>query len=413
LTARRPKLVVATTFSVHPPRGGGQSRVAGLYGALARLGVDIEIVSLVGRIEREGPITPSAGVREVRVPRTPEHETADWRLNQLTGVPVGDLGLALNHALTPAYREALEHAVRDASAVVACHPYAQPVLAEVTDLPLIYEAQDVEGDLKAAMYSGTAGGPELAERVRELEAACCSSADHVIVCADRDGARLGELYGLDPERVVEVPNGADPDSISFTPLARRRERKRTLGLDDRLLALFVGSWHEPNLVAVRDLLEHADALEAAGVRMVVCGSVGLAFASEQMPGNVDLCGVVDDGFLRSALGVADAALNPMRWGSGTNLKMLDYALAGVPLVSSAFGTRGLALEPGRHFVAAEPAELPAALSALREEPFAAVEARVLATRAHVESRFSWAGIASRWHAHPSLHSLLGPVEVPN
>jgi glycosyltransferase involved in cell wall biosynthesis len=406
----RPKLVVATTFAVHPPRGGGQSRVAGLYGALARLGVEIQIVSLVGGLDRGGRLDVGPGISELRVPRTPEHESADWQLNRRTGVPVGDLGLALHHELTPAYARAVADATRDAVAIVACHPYAYPVLATATELPMIYEAQDVEADLKSAMYASTSEGPALAERVRQLEAACCAAADHVLVCAQRDGVRLRELYGLDPTRVVEVPNGADPAAIPFTSLARRRERSRALGLGRELLALFVGSWHEPNLVAVRDLLTVADRLE--GVRVLVCGSACLAFADKPMPGNVDLCGVVDDGFLGSVLALADAALNPMRWGSGTNLKMLDYALAGVPLVSSEFGTRGLTLEVGRHFLPCEPDQLPDVLRGLAAEPFEVTDARVRAARGHVESQFSWNGIAARWHAHPALRSLICQVEVP-
>lgn len=405
------KLVVATSFGVHPPKGGGQSRVAGLYGALARLGVEIEIVSLVGRADRDGWLDVAPGIRELRIPRTPEHEAADWKLNQLVGVPVGDLGLAQHPELTPAYGEAIANAASDASAVVACHPYALPVL-ETVDRPLIYEAQDVETDIKAAMYAATPDGPACAERVRELEAACCAAADHVIVCAARDGVRLGELFGLAPERVLEVPNGADPTGIAFTPLARRRERAFELGIDG-LTALFVGSWHEPNLIAIRALIDGADELAEVGVRVLVCGSAGLAFADKWVPGNVDLCGVVDDDFLRSLLGLADVALNPMTAGSGTNLKMLDYALGGVPLVSSAFGARGLDLEPGGHYLVAEPDELPGVLRGLRDEPFASVDVRVRAARAHVEDRFSWQRIAADWHASPPLQSLLGPVEVPH
>jgi glycosyltransferase involved in cell wall biosynthesis len=263
------------------------------------------------------------------------------------------------------------------------------------------------------MYESTPEGPAFAERVRELEAACCAAADHVLVCAARDGVRLGELYGLAPERVLEVANGADPSGIDFTSLARRRERAYELGLQEQLTAVFVGSWHEPNLVAIRDLLRVAEDLAEAGVRVLICGSAGLAFADKWIPPNVDLCGVVDDAFLRSVLGLAGAALNPMRSGSGTNLKMLDYALGGVPLVSTTFGARGLALEPGRHYLAAEPEELPAVLGALRDEPFAAVDARVRAAREHVETRFSWEGIAAGWYAHPALQSLLGSVEVPH
>lgn len=407
----KPKLVVATSFGVHPPKGGGQARVAGLYSALARRGVDVEIVSLVARSDRDGWIHPAPGVSELRIPRTPEHETADWRLNQQVGVPVGDLGLALHHDRTPAYGEAIAERARDAVAVVACHPYAFPVL-EGLGRPLIYEAQDVEADLKASMYADTPDGPAYADRVRELEAACCAAADHVLVCAARDALRFQELYGTPPERLREVPNGADPGSIPFTPLALRHARAYELGLPDQLLALFVGSWHEPNLVVIRDLLDLAVELDHAGVRVLVCGSASLAFADQPMPGNFDLCGVVDDAFLRSLLGLAGAALNPMRFGSGSNLKMLDYALGGVPLVSSTFGARGFDVEAGVHYLAAEPTELPDVLGALRTEAFETVDGRVRAAREHVETRFSWERIATDWHASPALQSLLGSVEVP-
>jgi glycosyltransferase involved in cell wall biosynthesis len=404
------KITVATTFGVYPPRGGGQARVAGLYGALARLGVEVEIVALVDRTERPTTHSPAPGVTEVRVPRTPAHDGAAWKLQQRADAPVGDIAVALHHDLTPAYGEALAEAARGACAVVACHPYGAPALAAAAPgVPLIYEAQDVEADLKAAMYEGAPDGEALAATVRDLEAECCARADHVLVCAERDGRRLGELYGLAAERVVEVPNGSDPAAVPFTPLPVRRERQRALHFGDELHALFVGSWHEPNIAVIRELLNLVDALE--GVRVIVCGSAGLAFSGEAIPGNFDICGVVDDGFLRSVLAVADVALNPMRWGSGTNLKMFDYALAGVPLVCSAFGNRGVGFEPERQFLLAEPEELPTVLARLRAEDDAVIGARVRAARDHVEERFSWARIAGGWHAHPAFQSLLASSEV--
>jgi hypothetical protein len=62
----------------------------------------------------------------------------------------------------------------------------------------------------------------------------------------------------------------------------------------------------------------------------LCGSAGLAFAGERMPGSFDVCGVVDDGFLRSALGTGRR-----RWsGPQRSLRWVDRALeaaeAGAP-----------------------------------------------------------------------------------
>jgi glycosyltransferase involved in cell wall biosynthesis len=245
--------------------------------------------------------------------------------------------------------------------------------------------------------------------VRELEAACCATAAHTIVCTREDGVRLGELYGLAAERVVVVPNGADPAAAPYTSGEQRVERKRALGIEADQ-ALFLGSWHEPNLLAVRDILAAAEALPE--VRFLVVGSAGAAFADAPVPGNVDLCGVVEARFVRSVLGLADVALNPMRTGSGTNLKMLDYALAGIPVLSTAFGARGLGLEPERDYAAFDPDGLAPALAALLAEDPAAVAARADRAHAAIRDRFTWDAIAAGWRADTALGGLLERVEVP-
>lgn len=401
-----PKLVVATSFPVFPPRGGGQSRVFGLYSALARLGVEVDIVSLVGRGERADARSIAPGVYERRVPKTAEHDEAEYALSRRVGVPVTDVALALHAHLTPAYGAALREAARGASAAVASHPYAQPPLTEATALPLVYEAHNVESDLKASMYDDA----ELAEAVRAVEAACCATATHTIVCTHEDGDRLGELYGLAPERVVVVPNGVDPARVPYTDPSTRDEHKRALGLGDAYQALFLGSWHEPNLVAVRSI--HVAAEQLPDVRFLVVGSAGLAFAGHAVPPNVDLCGVVEEGFVRGVLGLADVALNPMRLGSGTNLKMLDYALAGIPVLSTAFGARGLGLEPGRHYAPIEGDELAPALTTLRGEDREAVARRATLARDVVAGRFAWSAIAARWLGDPALAELLAGIAAP-
>jgi glycosyltransferase involved in cell wall biosynthesis len=274
---------------------------------------------------------------------------------------------------------------------------------------LIYEAHNVETDLKAAMLAESEAADELIEAVRAVEGACCTTATHTIVCSQEDGARLGELFGVPAARTVVVPNGADPAAVPFVDSGLRAQRRRTLGLGDAPLALFLGSWHEPNLAAVRDVLAAAEALPAA--RFLVVGSAGLAFADEVVPANVDLCGIVDGGFVHSVLGVASTALNPMRWGSGTNLKMLDYALAGVPILSTPFGARGLGLEAGVHYEAVEAGELAAGVAALHALPAPAVAQRTRAAAERVRERFTWDAIAARWRAHPALRELLEGVGV--
>jgi glycosyltransferase involved in cell wall biosynthesis len=398
-----PKLTVATSFPVHPPRGGGQQRIMGLYGALARLGVEVEIVALVDRFGRAGRRLIAPGVYEVRVPKSAAHDAREFAMQKRAGVPVTDIALALHHELTPAYGDALATSAATSAAVVASHPYAAPALTAAGDRPFVYEAHNVEIDLKRAMFGQ--GGSDLLEAVEAVERHCCETADMVLACSPQDAERLHERYGVLDERVTVVPNGVDAGRRRYHDNDARRALKVRLGVERRFLALFVGSWHEPNLVALDEVLAAAHDLD--DVTFAVVGSVGLAVDRKQASSNVDLCGVVADGFLDGVLAVADVALNPMRTGSGTNLKMLDYAAAGVPLVSTSIGARGLGFEAGAHYAPMDRDGLVATVSRVRTEAADAVQERARAARQVVENRFDWSVVAAGWAGHPWMHARLG------
>ena len=77
------------------------------------------------------------------------------------------------------------------------------------------------------------------------------------------------------------------------------------------------------------------------IKFLIVGSVGFYFKGEEKPKNVGFTGLVDDREKALILSIADVALNPMLSGSGTNLKMLDYMAAGVCVLSTKTGARGL------------------------------------------------------------------------
>jgi glycosyltransferase involved in cell wall biosynthesis len=404
----RPRLTVATSYTIHPPRGGGQQRVFELYRALGALGWEVDVIALADRGAYAGARELAPGLREIRVPRTREHEYREYALGQRAGIPAGDIALALYHDLTPAYADAIAASAAGAAAVVASHPFALPAIRAATTACLIYEAHNVEADLKAATLAAGAG--DLAAVVEDVERDCCTEAALVIACSESDAQRLGERYGVDDARLLVVPNGVDVRGRSFTSIPERRAAKERLGLGDVTHALFLGSWHEPNVVAVRTIL--AAAHLARHIRFIVVGSVGLALGRIDPPPNVDLCGVVDAGFVTAVLSLADVALNPMHGGSGTNLKMLDYAASGVPLLSSPVGARGLGFEPAVHYAATEPEPeaLTTALDALQAEPEPAIEQRARAARTRVEDVFDWSVIAQHWVEDDRMRELM--VEVP-
>jgi glycosyltransferase involved in cell wall biosynthesis len=389
---RRLRLAVATTFPVHPPEGGGQVRVYELYRNLARE-MDVDLVTLGRRGEPafEGEIAP--GLRERRVPPSDAHAAAEERISRdLDWVPVTDVAFPELHELTPDYVQRLRESASAADLVFASHPYVLPALeAAAPGARLWYEAQDVEADLKRRTLPAAAAN--LLEQTRRVEAVTCSRAQGVLVCSADDGKRLVELYELSAERVHVVPNGVDVDAVAYVAPAERARRKAALGIEDVFAALFMGSWHPPNIEAVRYIFELAEL--QPDVRFLVVGSAGAALARERVPPNVGLMGVVDSETKALVLGAADVALNPMASGSGTNLKMLEYCAAGLPVISTPHGARGLTLRDGEHLQVAELSGFAVAIEAARCGPGAAeARARVERARAWVERRYAWRQIAA-------------------
>ncbi len=388
---RRRKLVVATTFPVHLPQGGGQLRVFNLYRRLATR-ADIDLVTL-GAPGRGGERLLAPGLREVRVPKSPAHEAQEAQLSQaVSWIPVTDIAMSLLFEQTPAYIEALAAASLGAEAIIACHPYVLPAIKRATNETVWYEAQDVELELKETTLPDTPEGRRLLAVTRDVELRCCTEAEHILVCSGRDGSVLSELYQFDRKKLIEVPNGVDWAAVRYLPPAARRARKRELGIDDRFVALFVGSWHGPNLDAMRALLKIAQAQPA--VHFLVLGGASLAFKDEPCPPNVGLMGIVDETTKTAALQIADVALNPMRYGSGTNLKILEYCAAGIPVLSTPHGVRGLKLVNGIHLQVAAIEEFPQAIEQLCNDP---ERASRLAERSRqlVACHYSWGIIADR------------------
>ena len=389
--AARRRILVAVDFPVHPPQSGGPSRIAHLYRELAA-NAEITLLTLCDDPRRGGEQRPAAGLRELCIAKSPAHLEVAAALDAELGASVGDLATLLHHHRTPAYGEALARAAERADLVIASHPYLYPAIAAVYDGPLWYEAHNVEYDMKRAVIgTGAAAAPYLA-RVRAAEAAACTRAQRVLVCSAEDAQRFETLYGGVAGKALLAANGVDTRAIAYTGPAERARRKARLGLDGRLIALFIGSWHQPNIEAAAALKRIA--ADCAGVDFLVAGSVCDHAELRSPPSNLHPLGVLSDAELRVVTAAADVALNLARSGSGTNLKMLHYAAAGLPILSTGFGLRGLALRPREHLWQAEAHGFPAALRALRETDAAAVGAMTERARLLIEQRYDWRVIAA-------------------
>ena len=348
---REPKLVVATSFGVHPPRGGGQARVAGLYGALARLGVEVEIVSLVDRTERGGRLDAGAG--RARAARAAH---AGARRRRLAAPPAGRrAGRRSRARAAPRAHAGLRRGARAARR--ATPPRSSP--ATPTRSRAARRRAAGAADLRGPGRRGRPEGrrctrprrtaPALAERVRELEARVLRRGrPRARVRRARRRAARTSSTGSRAERVVEVPNGADPDAIAVHA-ARRAPRARGARSASATSCSRCSSapgtsrtWRSSATCStVVDELARACACS-------ICGSAGLAFADEPIPGNFDLCGVVDDGVPAQRARRRRRGAEPDALGLGHQPEDARLrARRACRSCRSAFGNRGLDFEPGR------------------------------------------------------------------
>jgi len=393
---KRKKITVALTFPVFPPRGGGQSRVFHLYRHLVGQ-FDIELVTFTNAKQEafRGEVAPN--LYETRNPKSKQHQEQEWLIEQKVGVPITDLAMPQLYHLSPAYMEALKASVESSDFVVACHPYLLPAIQAVTNKPIWYEAQDVEVELKKALLPNNAMGRELLKVTRKIEDECCQVSQIIMVCSSDDAKLFSQIYGVNLGKVIEVPNGVDLETINYVSVEKRNSNKVRLGLDKNFTALFLGSWHAPNLEAVRHIFRMAE--ELPNINFLVVGSVGLAFLdeNEKRPANVGFMGSVDEETKDTALGLVDVALNPVTYGSGTNLKMLEYFAAGVPVISTPVGIRGLGVEDGKHCVVVDLEKFSQAIDHLRYEDLATKHIRVEAARQCVQEKFDWQAIAYNFY----------------
>ena len=220
-------------------------------------------------------------------------------------------------------------------------------------------------------------------KLRAREADYCRAADLTIAVSEDDRQRLTEIApGI---RAAAIPTGVD--TTYFAP-AGRPEKPASL--------VFSGSmdWH-PNEDAV---IYFADAImpriraEFPDLTFTVVGRNPTARLREVAErAGITVTGTVDD--VRPAIDEASVYVVPLRAGGGTRLKIFEALAMAKAVVSTTVGAEGLALEPGRHFVAADdPGTFADAVIALLRDPQRR-QALGAEGRHLVETYYSWPTIA--------------------
>jgi glycosyltransferase involved in cell wall biosynthesis/GT2 family glycosyltransferase len=396
--ASRLNVAVLDMQPIHPACGGGRLRLLGLYHAL---GVHLPTTYL-GTYDWPGPghrdHQLTGTLREINVPLTQRHFQAadEWR--DLTGgKTVIDASFPLLAHHSPEFVKAAREAVSDADIVVFSHPWVYPLIGESLGrrAPLVvYDAHNVESVLRYRLLADSEIGMHIVRNGAAAERDLCRRADLVLTCSHEDRELFHRLYDIPFGKCVVAPNGTFVGEPPSEPA--RRDKKRVLGLPDQPLAMFIGSMFRPNEEAA-DFICSELAPVLPDVTFAICGGVGSAIDRAALAGrgiaNVHVTGVVDDATRRDYLGAADVAVNPMFSGSGTNIKMFDFMAAGLPVISTPTGARGIKLAESALHVC-EPREFAGALRRVLGDTEQARRLGTTARRLASES-YSWERLSPR------------------
>jgi glycosyltransferase involved in cell wall biosynthesis len=325
------KVLIVTPYPVWPLTHGGRVRTFRLAAGLRRAGVTVDLLC---------PWVPAQPWRSVACDGVTVHPqvlaTSALRLVVRERWVPSLVTLSLEPAWTSWSRRIRRFADYDVVQFEFC-PRAAWMSMVSGRQRVVYSAHNVEADYTRAQIGRRVGLRAFARRVESLERRAVANSDLILACTDDDAQRLRELYAPRVE-IETVPNGFDEALLDFDRDRLRASARARFGLTERDLAiLFVGGRAPHNVDAVRFLCADVIPRLPPRAHLLVAGDCGEAVGAG-LPGRIHRLGFIPD--LQSLWAAADVAVNPVAFGSGSNLKLIEYLAVGLPVVTTPIGLRG-------------------------------------------------------------------------
>jgi glycosyltransferase involved in cell wall biosynthesis len=209
-----------------------------------------------------------------------------------------------------------------------------------------------------------------------------------IVCSEEDRDLLARSGCTNGFVVPNAPAAVVPSSASARP---------GRGPGQPLRVAFLGNVSsEPNLDAIEffasEILPLLRARHPETLLDVIGPNAGPEIRARYAT-RVRFHGFVED--LGAALAEYHVLAAPLRFGSGTKLKILDAMAHGIPVVTTAVGAEGLSLWHGEHALIAESgADLADCILRIKDDAVLA-DRLARSAHAHVRETFSWDAIKDR------------------
>ena len=244
-------------------------------------------------------------------------------------------------------------------------------------------------------------------RLRALSQEAASLADRVVATDEATRDEVPRLLGVDPARVVVLPNGVDPDEIALlTPADPARVAEEAVpgsAVADPLL-LSVGRLEAykgfDDVLAALAVLEERRALPAGWMWVVAGGGGAAAALKKRIPRHLEarvrLAGRVSDSVLHALYARAHAFVHATRY-EGSSLVTLEAMAHALPVVATRAGGIPDKVEDGVTGRLVAPADVAGLARALSDLLGDRARARAMGAqgRARLLARFSSAVLIGR------------------
>jgi hypothetical protein len=266
------------------------------------------------------------GLVQVCVPKQPGQTSLEADLLTLTGQALEDLASAMHAPDHPGLTSLAADLASRADLAIFEHCYLAPLLDSLRgaapDLPIVYDAHNVETRLKRELLQAHPARAALCGFVAETERRLLEAAALVLACSEGDA----EEFRTQAREVVLMPHGIVPAVATLPETPRAKPR---IG--------FIGSGHPPNVAAARFILEELAPRVPEAVFEILGG---VCSALVRQPANVVLHGTLPEADKSQVMAGWVLALNPVEGGGGASLKVADYLSHGLPSLNTPHAARG-------------------------------------------------------------------------
>ncbi len=327
------KIVDICHYYTFPPKAGGQIRIYNINRELSKKHI-VEQFSFTPALRKKTSLKINNHYHEHIFPVL-SYQASAFFLYRLFHIPY-DFPIPFLFRFCP-MPDPLKHKISNSDVIIVEHPWLFSWTHRLAK-DIILVSHNVEYDLQKEGIKHLPNWVQdrINKFVYDTEEYATQKAKHIFAVSEEDKKRLCELYGVSPQIVSVVPNGVDCEKFQSN-MQKVPIKKSILDKFERKV-LFAGAGHPPNEQAV-DIIENNIAPKLPKLLFIVAGSVT---KKKGLKKNIYYTGPVKE--ILPYFQISDIAINPMVSGSGTNIKVLEYMAAGLPVVTTKLGARGFDLK---------------------------------------------------------------------